>query len=73
MTKKEKLIDLLAEQLFINKNEINENSYLSEDLGADSYDLVEIILAIEEEFSIEIKDDKVHTLRTVNNILELIN
>lgn len=53
-------------------DEIEPETSLVDDLGADSLDAVEIIMAIEEEFSIEIPDDKFENLETVQDIVDLV-
>lgn len=63
---------VLAEQLSLDVKEIKTTSKLIEDLGADSLDVVECMLAIEEEFKIEIKDEEAEKLSTVEDILNKI-
>ena len=65
----ERVIQILAEQLDMNENEISLDSTIVEDLGADSLDIVELIMAFEEEFNIEISDRQAENIRTVRDIV----
>ncbi len=62
----------LVEQFSVNEDEITNETSLLEDLGADSLDLVELIMAMEEEFNIEIPDEDVEQLRTVGDAVSYI-
>lgn len=64
---KEKIIEVLSKQLRIDPSEINENSSIMEDLGADSLDLVEILMTLESEMGIVISDEDALTLKTVGD------
>ncbi len=55
-----------------NEEEIKESSLLEEELGLDSLDAVEIIMALEDEFNIAIEDEEVEDVKTVGNIVEVI-
>lgn len=62
-------IDLMiGEQLFISRSDITEASRIEEDLGADSLDCVELLMAFEGEFNIEIPDEDVEKIKTVGDI-----
>ncbi|RLK63049.1 acyl carrier protein [Atopobacter sp. AH10] len=69
----EKLVELVAENLGVDQDKVNENSDLFEDLNADSLDLVELTMAIEDEFDVEIEDDNLDSIKTVKDILNYIN
>ena len=69
---KEKIIDLLADKLSFEKSEIDENQNFVEDLGADSLDMVELVMAMEQEFDIEIPDDVAEKVVTVKDAVEYI-
>ena len=64
----EKLRGLMAEQLGVEPGEIKPDSNLMEDLGADSLDVVEMVMAIEDAFDIEIEDSDAEAMRTVADI-----
>jgi len=64
--------EVVVEQLNINKEEIKEDSKFIEDLGADSLDVVELVMALEEEFDIEISDDAAESILTVADAIKYI-
>ncbi len=68
----DKVKEMLAEQLGIDNDKISENSKIVEDLGADSLDIVELLMALEDEFGITVPDDKTQDLATVGDIVNLI-
>ena len=68
----DKVKSLIASQLGISVDKVTENSKLVEDLGADSLDIVEMLMTLEEEFGIEIPDEEAMKLSTVKSIVELI-
>lgn len=68
----EKVIKILSEQLEISESEINGDSNLQEDLDADSLDVMEIVMELEEEFDIEIDDEDVTKITTPNQIVKYI-
>lgn len=69
----EKVKRLISDQLNIAESKITEDSRLIEDLGADSLDTVEMLMAFEEEFGISIPDEQAMQMRTVKDIVELID
>ena len=68
----EKIKRVIVEQLGVNEKDITLESSFVEDLGADSLDVVELIMAFESEFDIEIPDDDVETISTVEDALNYI-
>jgi acyl carrier protein len=68
----EKVKELIAEQLGIEEDEITLESSFVDDLGADSLDIVELIMAIEEEFTIEIPDEDAEKMITVNDAVTYV-
>ena len=62
----------IAEQLSIDENEITMESGFVDDLGADSLDIVELIMALEEEFDMEIPDEDAEKITTVGDVVEYI-
>ncbi len=63
---------VVAEQLNINEADIKNESAFIDDLGADSLDTVELVMALEDEFDVEIPDDQQEKLRTVQNAIDFI-
>lgn len=68
----ERLKKIISEQLDINEEEINSDSSFQDDFGADSLDIVELIMALEDEFELEIEDEEVEKLKTVGDAVEYI-
>ncbi|MDU1348130.1 MULTISPECIES: acyl carrier protein [Clostridium] len=68
----EKIRERIAEQLSIEEDEIKMESSFIDDLGADSLDIVELIMALEEEFDIEIPDEDAEKISTVGDVVEYI-
>ena len=65
----EKIKDILAEQLNIDENDITMDSSFIDDLGADSLDIVELIMAMEEEFGVEIPSEDLESIVTVGDVI----
>ena len=68
----EKLKKVIAEVLSVDPNEITMETTFTDDLGADSLDIFQIIMGLEEEFDIEIPAEKAETVTTVEEAVELI-
>ncbi len=68
----DKVVQIIADKLKIDKALIKPNSHL-QDLGADSLVLVEIVMKLEEQFDIEIDDEKAESLRSVQEVVDYIN
>lgn len=68
-TSERKVYEIIAEQLGIGEEEITESATFVDDLGADSLDIVELIMALEEEFSTEIPDDDAERMKTVGDLV----
>ena len=68
----EKVKDIIAEQLGVKKEEIKQESSFIDDLGADSLDTVEVVMALEEEFGIEIPDEDAEKITTVGEAVGYI-
>jgi acyl carrier protein len=69
----EKLKKIIADQLGVEEERVTPDAHFIEDLNADSLDLVELIMALEEEFGVEISDEDANTLTTVGTAQEYIN
>ncbi|MBO4492821.1 MAG: acyl carrier protein [Ruminococcus sp.] len=68
----EKLKDIIAEQLSVEADEVNLDSNIQDDLGADSLDVVDLITTIEDEFDLSIPDEAVEEIKTVGDIVNYI-
>ena len=68
-----KLIKIVAEKLNIEEKNVTTASRFQEDLGADSLDIVELLMEIEEEFGVNISDDESERLRTVGDAVKFIS
>ena len=73
MSVEERVIGIVAEQLSIDADEIKNESSFIDDLGADSLDTVELVMALEEEFDIEISDDEAENISTVQSAIDYID
>lgn len=68
----EKVVNIIADQLDVSADEVTSDSVITEDLGADSLDIVDLAMTFEDEFGIEIPDDAVENIKTVGDIVKLI-
>lgn len=68
----EKVVRILAEQLDADPDNITPQTRIAEDLNADSLDVVELVMAVEEEFDIQIPDEEIEGLKTVEAVVEYI-
>jgi len=64
---------IVAEQLGVNETEVKNESSFVDDLGADSLDTVELVMALEEEFECEIPDEQAEKIHTVQQAIEFVN
>lgn len=65
--------DIVAERLSIDRNKINPSSRITDDLEADSLDMVEIILCLEEKFEVSIPDEEATKITTVQEAMDIIS
>lgn len=72
MTTLEKVKGLVADHLCISVDSISENSDIVRDLNADSIDLVEMVMTLEDEFGISIPDEKISSIKTIADIVKFI-
>ncbi len=68
----QRIKDIIVEQLGVNADQVTPEAKFIEDLGADSLDTVELVMALEEEFSIEIADDEAEKLQSVGDVIKYI-
>ncbi len=69
----DKVKQIIAEHLGIDENTITENSKVIADLGADSLDIVELVMTIEDEFGVTVEEDDLQKIVTVGDIVNLID
>ena len=69
----QKVRGIIAEQLGVAEDEIKTTSSFIEDLGADSLDIVELVMAMEEEFEVEIPDEEAENIKTVQDAINYVN
>jgi acyl carrier protein len=72
MTTEEKIISLIATDLCLSEDLINPSFYLIEDLGADSLDLLQIMVTLEEQFDIDISDSEAEKVETIQDAIDLV-
>ncbi len=68
----DKVIDIIVDKLGVERSEVTPEAVFVDDLGADSLDLVELIMAMEEEFGMEIADEEAEKLRTVQDVISFV-
>ncbi|NLZ16478.1 MAG: acyl carrier protein [Desulfobulbaceae bacterium] len=68
----DKMIDIIVEQLSVDREKVVPGASFVDDLGADSLDLVELIMAMEEEFDVEIPDEEAEKITTVQNAIDYV-
>ena len=68
----DKIKSIVVDQLGVDEDQVTEDASFVDDLGADSLDTVELIMALEEEFDIEIPDEDAQKIKTVKDVMEYI-
>lgn len=68
----ERVAEIIAEQLGVSKEEVVPEASFIDDLGADSLDIVELVMAMEEEFDIEIPDDDAEKIQTIGDAIAYV-
>lgn len=68
----ERVNTIITDQLGVDRESLTPEANLLDDLGADSLDVVELVMALEEEFGIEVPDDDVENIRTIGDIVQYI-
>ena len=68
----DKIKSIIVEQLGVDENEVTTDAHFIDDLGADSLDTVELVMALEEEFGIEISDEEAEKIQTVGDVVKYI-
>jgi len=68
----ERIKRILVDQLDVDEGDVSLESSIIDDLGADSLDVVDMVMSLEEEFDVEIPDDEIETIKTVGDIVKFI-
>lgn len=68
----DKIREIIVEQLDVDEDKVTSDASITEDLGADSLDVVDLVMSIEESFDIEIPDEEVENIKTVGDIVKFI-
>ena len=68
----EKVKKILAEQFDVEEEKITPDTLISNDLGADSLDVVDLIMSIEDEFEVEVRDEEAENIKTVEDLVKYI-
>ncbi|MGN0632072.1 MAG: acyl carrier protein [Ruminococcus sp.] len=69
----DKIKDLIVDQLDVEESKVTMDTNIQDDLGADSLDIVDLIMAVEDEFEVKIEDEEVENLKTVGDIVNYID
>jgi acyl carrier protein len=67
-----KIKSILEDQLDLEEDQVTLEADIAEDLGADSLDVVDLVMAIEDEFDIQVPDEKIEEIRTVGDIVKFV-
>ena len=68
----DKVKEIIVDQLDADENDVTQDASITDDLGADSLDVVDLVMSIEEEFDIEVPDEEVANMKTVGDIVKYI-
>ena len=68
----EKVRDILCEQLDVDEEKVTMEANITDDLGADSLDIVDLVMYLEEEFDVEVPDEEVENIKTVGDIVKFL-
>ncbi|MBQ8107139.1 MAG: acyl carrier protein [Ruminococcus sp.] len=68
----DKIREIIVEQLDVDEDKVTAEASITEDLGADSLDVVDLVMSIEESFDVEVPDEEVENIKTVGDIVKFI-
>lgn len=68
----DKVVEIISEKFGVDKNDVSKDSLILEDLGADSLDIVELTMSLEDEVGCEIPDDILETFKTVGDVVSYL-
>ena len=68
----DKIKEIIVDQLDVDEDKVTTNANIQDDLGADSLDVVDLIMSLEEEFDVEIPDEAVENIKTVGDVVKYI-
>ncbi len=68
----EKVKNIIVDQLDVDEEKVTMNANIQDDLGADSLDIVDLVMSFEDEFDLEIPDDQVENIKTVGDVVKFI-
>ena len=68
----DKVKSIIVDQLDVDEDKVTMNANIQDDLGADSLDIVDLVMSFEEEFDLEIPDDQVENIKTVGDVVKYI-
>ncbi|MBQ3841821.1 MAG: acyl carrier protein [Ruminiclostridium sp.] len=68
----DKVKSIIVDQLDVDEDKVTLNSSIQDDLGADSLDIVDLVMSFEDEFDLEIPDDQVENIKTVGDVVKYI-
>lgn len=73
MTTFDKIKEMIVDQLDVEADEVTMDANIQDDLGADSLDIVDLVMAVEDEFEVKIEDEVVESMKTVGDIVKFID
>lgn len=69
---RDRILELIAEQFNMDVEDLNDDMSFEDDLNADSIELVELVMSIEDEFDLELDDEKLESLKTIGDVIDYI-